>query len=1001
MCLRCCDKQRPLHDAQSQTKKRALLSRPISHRQAQAKLQRRLQSFSPRTALAQRKKENPFTSRVVIVNVTSLPSQLLPSTTMSGTPGRTLLGFQQQYQYTRPSSSKGRPTSRAAAPSGSQDATSSPVSSPAPVAPAPLADATTSPPIAAAVSTTEPTPSKAPSPPPVVAAPSPPPPPAAATAPSSNAVEGPGPQPVPQTTSSAVKQPSAIQTAPLNIDKSNAAVNVEAANAATTIPTPTSQPSSTDNDMAPAPTVEQTKLPELVSSASAANGSPESKPSRPVLVNYGSKRRMNSSDNVASVGAESQPGPTLSPSSPAAPPTSQPSEPTPPEPHPSQPAPPASTSHAPRSSSMSASSSSLGVHSDAASGKNTPVEASPLASLRGNANASTVSIRSNNSASTSLRRSRRGYDGEADPAALGPTQPRDLLAAATAAATSSTEPEEEDSHPDQPTPLSFLDEYSATPSPKARKRGVLLSPGGGRASRRFGSSSMSSGGESGSAHSRETSRSETVASAPAPPSAPSVVEDDAMSLAFHEAGSEAGNHDAAAEGEDFPRGAVIFETMSSDAHSASGLRTPRSLGSDGAESGKAAGSVDTQGQGSTTLVDDAFRASLLRGTQQEEARPAYDDSWLRGGESAGVKQRKVASPPPRVADKEPHAPLSKAVDSSSIDEAPEPITRYGLSSHSPAAKGSRRGYDYSSPPVEQPPSSSTPPPPPLPARRRASVTPSPQAPAAASSPLPDTSRSQRGLKRSRRDDWESHILKADWEELEVSRYLSLFGKDVHEVRSAGPLDPHNFTHSAFPSKLDWTTFDGDEPKFNAAGYYLACTTALLSYLSPTQMVDLQRGAKPTVEEEDSDEEDEDEEGEAAQLKQEFRLATLRASGQRLYYSALPLWESLGSRLRRTWRWESKWRSFLSLVAYTFLWWRGLLIASLIFSVIMLVLGLKSKPPPPDTLRDVLARQRRREEEERRAKTIVQPVLTAAPPPRSQYSLVVEASQNYVSARAIQ
>ncbi|PWN27491.1 hypothetical protein BDZ90DRAFT_180563 [Jaminaea rosea] len=291
-------------------------------------------------------------------------------------------------------------------------------------------------------------------------------------------------------------------------------------------------------------------------------------------------------------------------------------------------------------------------------------------------------------------------------------------------------------------------------------------------------------------------------------------------------------------------------------------------------------------------------------------------------------------------------------------------------------------------------------PPPLPARRKASTTytDTPTREASPPPPLPqpvrDASPERRrraALNKKARDDWEKHILKADWEELEVSRYLSLFGKDVHEVRSTAPLDPHNFTHSAFPSKIEWTNFDHDEPKFNASGYYIACLTALLSYLSPNQMVDLQRGTKHLTDEAE-EEEDEDE------FQQEFRLATLRASGQRLYYSALPLWEALGSRLRKTWRWESKSGSLLCLIGYTFLWWRGLLIASLIFSVIMLVLGLKSRPPPPDTLRDVLARQRRREEEERRqAQAVVPTSMRASAAPaakRSQYSLVVEASQNY-------
>jgi hypothetical protein len=105
----------------------------------------------------------------------------------------------------------------------------------------------------------------------------------------------------------------------------------------------------------------------------------------------------------------------------------------------------------------------------------------------------------------------------------------------------------------------------------------------------------------------------------------------------------------------------------------------------------------------------------------------------------------------------------------------------------------------------------------------------------------------------------------------------------------------------------------------------------------------------------------------AQTPEEFRWQALKANGERFYLSALPLYEMLGSRLRRTWRWESKIRSLLSLVAYTFLWWRGLLLASTIFATIMLVLTLKTYPPKPDTLREILARQRRRAEGNRYSK----------------------------------
>lgn len=909
---------------------------------------------------------------------------------MSSTPGRTLLGFQQQYQYPRPSSSKGpaagstqqqtpqSPPAAATAPSAQESSINSPrtkVTSPPPPAPAALPSSSTQaapPPLADIPETRAAQSAQAPT--------------QTASAIAEQSVTA--SQPIQATT----KDVSASQTPPLNIDKSNGGDAAAISSWAGKV-------------LEQAQASEQSKSPEPTSSTPARRSSVSKAVTPAGLVDYGSgRRRLSGSDNVHS--------PPELPSS----------------------------FHSRRPSTMSSSSSSQGFQPNFVSENGLAFEDEKKTSLlralgksrdQQEADTSTASVRSNDS-SASHRQSRRGYDGDVvgDRGGARSNEPRDLLSAGAMASRSSNDKAAADeADAEEPTPLSFLDEYSATPSPKARKRGVLLTPGGGRASRRFGSTAMSSGGESGSTHSRDTSilggpmnspREDAATTAPpqtpAPPPAPPV-DDDAMSLAFHEVGGadgeEATGHGGGEDDDgeaNFARGAVIFEAMS-DAHSDTDARTPKSQGSnDDADSGKAAGSIGTNTAARGSMItDDAFRSNLLRESlnRQEKETPAYDEAWLHCDDGRAVKQMKATKnvpPPPQDAEAEAEAgeQTRNVSQDSSVKAEPlsETTTPYALPSRSPANKGNRRGFDYSSQRYESAPSPVGPPP--LPARRKASTTytDTPTREASPPPPLPQPDRDasperrrRAALNKKARDDWEEHILKADWEELEVSRYLSLFGKDVHEVRSTAPLDPHNFTHSAFPSKIEWTNFDHDEPKFNASGYYIACLTALLSYLSPNQMVDLQRGTKHLTDEAE-EEEDEDE------FQQEFRLATLRASGQRLYYSALPLWEALGSRLRKTWRWESKSGSLLCLIGYTFLWWRGLLIASLIFSVIMLVLGLKSRPPPPDTLRDVLARQRRREEEERRqAQAVVPTSMRASAAPaakRSQYSLVVEASQNYVS-----
>lgn len=593
-------------------------------------------------------------------------------------------------------------------------------------------------------------------------------------------------------------------------------------------------------------------------------------------------------------------------------------------------------------------------------------------------------------------KNRRGYFDEQTDALPGqPSAPRDLQAKSPHQAAASG-PEFDrffDSGQDEePSPLVFLDqmeEASAVASETKRRRGILLSSNRGRRRRSGSAGLFSSNSESGS-----TSSSRLISSISIKEEKPVLCEDDKFDDAI----------DPSAP--DLYQG--LQQSASDDrsvSEAGSKILYPRS---GNADSTQASDPAETDAGNAEWLADSTQnflnRASPCQRDVQYPETSKLGWAKLEATESMHAPLFAQTAPSEGSISHTDRSPSQEQrPDAQLVGQGPSKDASFQSAPTPLSPRRGRRGQVYATGVSLEPP--------PLPIRRRVApcegmnVMPATEieqiASKAASSTSLDPQRQRQGQpqRRQQQKDWETHILRADWEELEVARFLNSFGKHVHEVRSTAPLAPGSFTQPHFPSKTDWITYasDGSAPSFNAVGYYLACVTALVSYMSPNQMVDLQRENGSTKSfDEVGDESDDEEE---SMLREEFRLQSLKANSERLYYSALPLWEALGSRLRRLWRWESKLTSAVSMTLYTFLWWRGLLISSIIFGVIMLVLFLKTYPPKPDILRDILTRQRHRDESDKNEarSSVVASSLTsrrAQSEPRSKYSLSAEASRNY-------
>jgi hypothetical protein len=206
---------------------------------------------------------------------------------------------------------------------------------------------------------------------------------------------------------------------------------------------------------------------------------------------------------------------------------------------------------------------------------------------------------------------------------------------------------------------------------------------------------------------------------------------------------------------------------------------------------------------------------------------------------------------------------------------------------------------------------------------------------------------RRSESRKRREARERKVALADREDLEVQRFLNDFGKNVHEVRSGGVLEPTSHD-VVLPSLRDFR--DPSTGQANYVGYVFSFAFALVSYLSPARFVDVQAGGAA----------DEDN-MEALGSSSDFRLASLKANGARLYM-AVPMYEGLYASLRHLWRWDSKLRTGVWCLGYTICWWRGLLLPAMHALLVLYLLRRRFFPPKAEALSRMLAEQQRRSAE---------------------------------------
>ncbi|UZJ51443.1 hypothetical protein CBS101457_000763 [Exobasidium rhododendri] len=197
--------------------------------------------------------------------------------------------------------------------------------------------------------------------------------------------------------------------------------------------------------------------------------------------------------------------------------------------------------------------------------------------------------------------------------------------------------------------------------------------------------------------------------------------------------------------------------------------------------------------------------------------------------------------------------------------------------------------------------------------------------------------------RKKREERERKVLMKSYEELEVERFLTDFGKHVSHVRSTGVLNADLEVH-AWPKKEDWRL--GKTHQLNVIGYGFACISSIIAYLSPHHHSKSESAnAAEDVQEPTQDE--------------QFRVAALRGNAERLYMTALPMYEGLFANLRKVWRWESKGKTTLWCGGYFIFWYRGMLLPALFALMICSVLLVGSYPPEPDVLRKMIRQQQRR------------------------------------------
>jgi len=174
------------------------------------------------------------------------------------------------------------------------------------------------------------------------------------------------------------------------------------------------------------------------------------------------------------------------------------------------------------------------------------------------------------------------------------------------------------------------------------------------------------------------------------------------------------------------------------------------------------------------------------------------------------------------------------------------------------------------------------------------------------------------------------------------------------VKAVAPLDPDEAVEVEWPSRADWMSGGGG---FLAnVGYSAAVLTALACYLSPrgpTQITlpEAKTASRTGVEIQDEDNDD-----------PEFSLDALKSNGERLYLTALPMYEGFFGSLNSLGRWERPTTTLISFLIYSVLWWNGLLLPGFFATLIFYTLKLKASPPKPDALRKIMALRQKRNDE---------------------------------------
>ncbi|PWN45774.1 hypothetical protein IE81DRAFT_126183 [Ceraceosorus guamensis] len=180
------------------------------------------------------------------------------------------------------------------------------------------------------------------------------------------------------------------------------------------------------------------------------------------------------------------------------------------------------------------------------------------------------------------------------------------------------------------------------------------------------------------------------------------------------------------------------------------------------------------------------------------------------------------------------------------------------------------------------------------------------------------------------DDDVPSISPASSDDLDVDYFLSKFGKDIIEVRADGlPELSSDLMH--LPTLEEWR--DSSTGQIDYAGLAIAYITALCSFLSPPRMLSIRAPRSASV---------------VKRAQEHSTVASadsLKAECERLYTTALPVYQSTFNTLRSLWRWDSYIRSGTCAAAYIVCWQQGVLLIASLATLTLLTLRLRGLSPP--------------------------------------------------------